>query len=326
METEKKDAKLAWMIHERDNAYSRLTHGSNETAASSSNMEEGSGAERVRRMRERDVAHAKRNQREDGSTGTLVRTGSEYDANEMTNCGVDNPRFPYSLDSPRRSSVAERESELRRVHESDTIKSQINMNLERENSVGRMSSVETDAEMARRIHERDLAYAKKNGSHEGRDDFGRVAEDTELLEEIHNRGTSDYDKWEVDMWEDGDARLVRDARLARDIAQSESDYEKKVQMDRMLAKQMQDLEGPYDDPQNDLKVAQRIQMEQERTSSSSPYTYMQGYDREVLMNEQPRAKTPATEPESPQDEGEVPCQYCDNLFPFEVIMEHQVNS
>ena len=48
------------------------------------------------------------------------------------------------------------------------------------------------------------------------------------------------------------------------------------------------------------------------------------YNAAVLDNEQPRAKTPPPKEVPHKNEGEVPCQYCNKLFPFEGIMEHQV--
>ena len=95
IETEKKDAELAWMIHERDNAYSWHGGESSKTTDGGSNMGEEDYAEMARMMHERNVLYVQRNQRKDGSTDR-VNAGSECYANEMSSSRDHNPRLPYN--------------------------------------------------------------------------------------------------------------------------------------------------------------------------------------------------------------------------------------
>ena len=138
----------------------------------------------------------------------------------------------------------------------------------------------------------------------------------------------------------------RDAILAMELHQREQEYVTRIEVDRKLAEQMQQAENrnkkieenrarqeedrefgggarthtewpEYGQGGDNLAVAKRLLSKREREESYD-------YNQEVLMNEEPRPKTP--EDEKTEDEGKVPCQYCAGLFPFKTIMDHQVAS
>jgi len=135
----------------------------------------------------------------------------------------------------------------------------------------------------------------------------------------------------------------RDAMMAMEMFQREQEYVKKIEVDRKLAEQMQQTED------RDRRVEEGTRHEEDRRlatggrahtewpeygqggdglgvarrllSKSAEESYNYNYNQEVLMNEEPRPKTPE---ERTKEEGKVPCQYCTNLFPFSGIMDHQV--
>lgn len=166
-----------------------------------------------------------------------------------------------------------------------------------------------DAEMARLIHERDLAYVESQRRDK---EFAERLQEEERQAGLLNRG---HDGVYEPMSEDYQRQpLHGDATAAIPDA---------------YHGQREDEDTAFDDS----LLARRLQLEEEEGASVVGGAYgledgaavVNDYDAGVLDDEQPRAKTPPYEAELQPDEGKIPCEYCNALYPFEEIYKHQVS-
>lgn len=169
-------------------------------------------------------------------------------------------------------------------------------------SVDSANMEETDAELARRIHERDLVYAESQRRDQELAERLQAEERQQMQERLQgdlgDRGYYDHGVYEPEDYQRQPLHGTR-AAIAPDIPYHQREGEVATSEDSLLP--------------------QRLQLEEEKMPVFG------GYDPRVLDNEYPRPKTPPLlETGLHQDVGEIPCQYCKELYPFEGIYEHQV--
>lgn len=68
--------------------------------------------------------------------------------------------------------------------------------------------------------------------------------------------------------------------------------------------------------QADESLARRLQMKEDRLQ----------YSHTHIEEEEPRPKTPPTQSYADDSSEKIPCQWCDQLIPFEQVMLHQVSN
>ena len=201
-----------------------------------------------------------------------------------------------------------------------------------------------DAELARELYEGDMAYAQRyDMPFSGQE----TTSDSLLAKQIHDR--------EVAYCESQD----RDHELARKLQEEEerqAEHDRRISEEEMakrdheLAKQAQERErlaqfsGRGGLPESGLQErGMDYQFQQRNTQFGYHNTDLEGdtvfrdsvqgrqreradvseYNRGVLDNEEPRPKTP---PFKMEDAEKIPCQFCNKLYPFEAIDDHQVTN
>ena len=291
-ETVMSDAELAWMIHEQDSAYSQHGNTGSEAMMGEFSME---GRAVGTRGYDRDDAYIQEDPNKGGSSDRVVHTWSDISDNQTTGLELHDPGMRYPPDSSWRKD-AMNASKVKGVLSRGATNFQHDWSSDMASG---KNTEESDAEMAKRIHERDYAYAMRNNGQEKM--VSSVRGDAENAEVVEKSRKGDVaHSMMTDM----------DARLARAIDQRERDYMKKVEIDGMIAQQMQSIGMANNKRPRDFELARGNQMEQDSEETSlSPYACVEDDNSASLMNEL---------------EGKVPCQYCHTLFSFTMIMEHQV--
>lgn len=205
-------------------------------------------------------------------------------------------------------------------------------------------SQERDRELAREMQEeeeRRVEYNRRAGVMQEEEmakrdhELAKQAQEGERLAQYSGRGGIQeggvaYQAQQRDH-EEEEERRARERELAY------NEFQKK---DHELAKQMQEEEqlalGGYHGDMGRDPVAQSgyhnpgleedTVFRDERDSVRGRLhetTDVRGYDRAVLDNEEPRPKTP---PLKVKDAGKIPCEFCNKLYPFEMISDHQVTN
>lgn len=209
-----------------------------------------------------------------------------------------------------------------------------------------MSTTESDAELARRIHERDMAYAERqkevtqhlsSSPPHDQEDFGVPAggmanhvstteSDAELARRIHERDMAYAERQRIDR--ELAERLQEEERRAnfnRNFYTPEVAYSQQEKQQEALGGYQQDQEQPIREAAEmfprgggggfDLGVQEGVR-QQKRARYYGGVGPTSDDDDDDNDDDQPRPKT-----SPPEDQ--IPCEYCNELYPFEVIYEHQ---
>ena len=89
-----------------------------------------------------------------------------------------------------------------------------------------------------------------------------------------------------------------------------------------------DVRLPHTHGDNDELVARKLQIKEDRLQYTVPVrshnVYMPRPDVSMYTHddEEPRPKTP---PRRDGEDGGIPCQFCNKLFPVDIITHHQVH-
>lgn len=185
------------------------------------------------------------------------------------------------------------------------------------NMGGEASSISADAELARQLQEEDLTYTQ------GRGDV--------TVHQVQQVGIN--------------ADCEDDARLARQLRERDEAYAEQQRRDQEFAEQLQREEGHaagrerggiFDRGVRDQSTygtqdyGQQPVFDGVKAVPYYPTDDRAGglkresrYEDSSYDDQQPRPKTPPLEMGPAQ--GDVPCEYCDELYPFEGISHHQVS-
>ena len=171
----------------------------------------------------------------------------------------------------------------------------------------------TDAELARRLHDRDEAYAK---SQKRDKELAEHLQEEERQANLRSRGSiNDHSVYEPTTLE-GYGRRPLHGPAVPDVYGG-SEHESVTFDDSIFARELQQRQE--EERISAMGGAPRLEGEA---------SVMTGYDMGVLDNEQPRAKTPPhhqPELQSTENEEKIPCEFCNVLYPFGEIYEHQVH-
>lgn len=328
LETERRDAELAMRIHERENVY-RPTHAGNERREDVTASYESQDPGLVPPVQGQDArstvtgstsgSHGDRTLKREDSGG-LSTDESDADIAKMIHerdleyagrkTGSGDQGHPGWVDvmhwqgnqvessRPRQDTIeADRRNKDNLSEGNDRSRSPFALRKSDKRNT------DIDAQLAREIAQREDEYVKG------------LEADRQLAEQIQQF---------EDRKKNGQLERESGASLAGHVDATERPRFKVLEADRKVAQRMQASEQHRHKREgDDLEVAHRL-LSDDTSSRHLPGPHGGGaysYNRDVLMNEEPRPKTPVPQLE---DEGQVPCQYCSELFPFKMIMQHQV--
>ncbi len=182
---------------------------------------------------------------------------------------------------------------------------------------------------------------KSPGEANGRDMSWRTENDARLAQQLYQREKGYVEKLRIDselakqmqQAENQSERMeakyeASEASRGGTMVGEERRHYEVTEEDRRFGERMQSYSKKPQRGEEDLGVACRLLGENGNSSKYSSRTSQETYgsNREVLMNEEPRPKNPVQQEEvAGEEEEKVPCQYCSELFPFSLIMDHQVS-
>lgn len=191
-------------------------------------------------------------------------------------------------------------------------------------------------EFARQLHERERAYVAQLQRDE--DLARRLQEQQQTYQPGQSYNTYGLPSEEElprpkppSVYQSGSGDEQRSFQVAKDMQEREHAYQAQLERDADLARQLQNQEstkqGYSGQSYQPGFSGQDYQPSYSGQAYQSVHTgHSSSYNSYGLPDdEQPRPKTPPSSSSNSQDDmGKIPCQWCNKLFPFEQIQQHQV--